>query len=161
MPQHPLYPPLPRPIDEAIAKVHGSSVALDATPERLAAAKHQPTPSLKEIIESRTRENSDLREEIKYLLREKELADWLAGEFDYVRERAERVLKDYHKAVQDLDREREVSRIDNEKLRREATSGSLEPMSLGGHLMSATSHVNMHPIRRVQCQEATDRFHSD
>lgn len=56
-----------RPIDKAIAKAQGSSVALDATPESLKAAKTCPTPSLKEIIEDRTREVGRLREELAYL----------------------------------------------------------------------------------------------
>ncbi|KAI0165310.1 hypothetical protein GGR52DRAFT_575396 [Hypoxylon sp. FL1284] len=62
------HPALPRPLHEAIAKAHGSSVVLDATRKNLDAGKTLPTPSLKEMIEIKTRENGEnLQEEAQYL----------------------------------------------------------------------------------------------
>jgi hypothetical protein len=59
-------PPELTPIDTEIAQHQGSSVAIEATQERLQASKNLPTPSLSRIIEQRTWENGRLRQELAY-----------------------------------------------------------------------------------------------
>lgn len=115
------HPALPRPIDKAIAQAHGSSVALDATADRLETAKHQPTPSLKEIIEIRTRENSRLRAELAYFQQERQLGEHLREELEYVTERMQLAINSYRKGQKDLDRERETNCISVNRPRGEAT----------------------------------------
>jgi hypothetical protein len=59
-------PPLPTPVDLEIARQHGGrTVAIDATPSRLQAAKVAPVPSLRERVEELTKENGQLRLEIR------------------------------------------------------------------------------------------------
>ncbi|KAI0810072.1 hypothetical protein GGR55DRAFT_679300 [Xylaria sp. FL0064] len=95
-----------RPVDEAIAKAQGSSVALDATPESLEAGKTWPTPSLKEIIEDRTREVGRLREELAYLKEVEQLGDYLRQELEYVMGRLGLALRSFRKEQQDIKRAR-------------------------------------------------------
>ncbi|KAF2818122.1 hypothetical protein CC86DRAFT_309878 [Ophiobolus disseminans] len=59
-------PPAPTPIDIEIANHNGSTVAIEATPERVQAAKKMPTPSLSQMIEQLTWQNGQLRSEIDY-----------------------------------------------------------------------------------------------
>ncbi|KAH8683380.1 hypothetical protein BGZ60DRAFT_368887, partial [Tricladium varicosporioides] len=60
------YPPTPTSIDTKIALNNKTSVAIEATNESLQASKTIPTPSLSEIIDQRTKENSRLRHELAY-----------------------------------------------------------------------------------------------
>ncbi|KAK3934861.1 hypothetical protein QBC46DRAFT_324433 [Diplogelasinospora grovesii] len=62
----PQKPPTPRSIDLMILRHKGSTVALNAMPETLQAAKAEPTPSLKRMIKTLSRENGRLREELAY-----------------------------------------------------------------------------------------------
>lgn len=59
-------PPPPNPIDIEIGRNNGSTVALEATPERVQASKRMPIPTLSQRIEELTRENSHLRQEVAY-----------------------------------------------------------------------------------------------
>jgi hypothetical protein len=59
-------PPKPTAVDAEIARSGGSSVAIEATKERSQASKNITTPSLSQIIEQRTRENGQLRQELLY-----------------------------------------------------------------------------------------------
>lgn len=59
-------PPLPTSVDLEIARQHGGrTVAIDATPSKLQAAKVAPAPSLRERVEELTKENGQLRLEIR------------------------------------------------------------------------------------------------
>lgn len=49
-----------------IANHNGSTVAIEATPDRLQAAKKMPTPSLSQMVEQLTWQNGQLRSEIDY-----------------------------------------------------------------------------------------------
>ncbi|KAI1416928.1 hypothetical protein F5Y13DRAFT_153344 [Hypoxylon sp. FL1857] len=100
------HPATLRPIDKAIAKAHGSSVALDATRENLEAGKAMTTPSLKEIIEIRTSENGRLREELAYLQQIQELGEHLREEVEYVMERLQLAVNSFRKGQKDIERER-------------------------------------------------------
>lgn len=97
-------PAAPRPIDKAIAQVHGSSVALDATRDNLNASKLLPTPSLKELIEEKTRENGRLREELAYLQQIQQLGDHLREEVEYVTERLHLAISSFRKGQKDIKR---------------------------------------------------------
>ncbi|KAI0117241.1 hypothetical protein F4813DRAFT_160609 [Daldinia decipiens] len=96
----------PRPLDETIAKANGSSVALDATRENLEAGKTAPTPSLKEIIEIRTRENGRLREELAYLHQIQILGENLREEVQYLSERLQLAISSFRKGLNDINRAR-------------------------------------------------------
>lgn len=99
-------PARPSRIDLAIAEAHGSTVALDTSNEALQTLKTMPTPSLKEMIEQKTRENGRLREELAYLGNMRRIGDGLAGEVDYVLEKLRFALITYKK---------EKERIESEK----------------------------------------------
>jgi hypothetical protein len=59
-------PPLPTSVDLEIARHQGGrTVAIDAIPSRLQAAKVAPAPSLMERVEELTKENGQLRLEIR------------------------------------------------------------------------------------------------
>ncbi|KAI3341949.1 hypothetical protein F4824DRAFT_269720 [Ustulina deusta] len=95
-----------RPIDGAIANVQGSSVALNATRENLEAAKTHPTPTLKEIIEDRTREVGRLRQELAYLQEVERLGDYLREELEYVMGRLGVALTAFRKGQEDIEQAR-------------------------------------------------------
>jgi len=61
-------PPEPTPVDLEIARNQGSSVAIEATQERLQAAKKMPTTNPSETIEQKTREGY-LQQELAFQLR--------------------------------------------------------------------------------------------
>lgn len=56
----------PSPVDLKIGQMEGRTVALEATPELLEAAKKKPIPNLSERIDELTRENGRLRLEIRF-----------------------------------------------------------------------------------------------
>ena len=80
-------PPAPNKVNLKIARHKGSSVAVDATYERLQASKYSPTPSLSQIIEDLTRENGRLRYELAFRYRLDKLGHDLQEEARYVIER--------------------------------------------------------------------------
>lgn len=98
------HPPLPRSIDRAIGDVRGSTVALDATPEKLAATKYPATPSLKEIVEDKTRENGRLRAELAYLQNMQQIGEELRGEVEYVEERLRLAVVSFRRRRKDLEK---------------------------------------------------------
>ena len=59
-------PPPLSPIDKIIELHHGSSTAIEATPERLQASKQYPIPSLPERMEQLQRQISSLNHEVAY-----------------------------------------------------------------------------------------------
>ena len=59
-------PPQLSPIDKIIELHHGSSTAIEATPERLQASKQYPIPSLPERMEQLQRQISSLNHEVAY-----------------------------------------------------------------------------------------------
>jgi regulator of replication initiation timing len=65
----------PTAVDLEIGRCQGKTVALEATPERLLASKNAPIPDLPERIHELTKENGQLRVEIK-CLKEKLVALW-------------------------------------------------------------------------------------
>ncbi|KAH8587323.1 hypothetical protein B0O99DRAFT_527015 [Bisporella sp. PMI_857] len=59
-------PPQLSPIDRIINLHHGSTMAIDASPQRLQASKYDPVPNLSERIEQLQRLNSRLNREVAY-----------------------------------------------------------------------------------------------
>ncbi|OCL07948.1 hypothetical protein AOQ84DRAFT_354726 [Glonium stellatum] len=59
--------PPPTAVNAEIARDDGSSVAIEATEERLKASKNMSTPSLSQMLEHKTRENGQLRLELRRL----------------------------------------------------------------------------------------------
>jgi len=59
-------PPQLSPIDRIISLHHGSTTAIEATPQRLQASKQLPTSTLSERIEELQKQNSSLNHEIAY-----------------------------------------------------------------------------------------------
>lgn len=98
------YPALPRQIDQSIARIKGSTVALEATPKQLAATKACPTPSLKEIIEIRTKENGRLRAELAYLQSLEALGDEFLGEIQDATSRMQRAIATFSRRKKELEK---------------------------------------------------------
>jgi len=73
-------PPGLTPVDIEIARNQGSSVAIEATPENLQAAKRLPITSISETIEQKTRENGQLRQQLAYEIRRNKSSIFLLEE---------------------------------------------------------------------------------
>ena len=59
-------PPPLTPVDRIIRRYHGSTTAIQATPEQLQASKQFPIPSLPEKIKQLQKQNSSLNHEVAY-----------------------------------------------------------------------------------------------
>ncbi|KAH8674852.1 hypothetical protein BGZ60DRAFT_372919 [Tricladium varicosporioides] len=59
-------PPQLSPIDRIISLHHGSTMAIEATPQRLQASKQYPVPSLPERVEQLQMQNGNLNHEVAY-----------------------------------------------------------------------------------------------
>ncbi|KAI9658225.1 MAG: hypothetical protein M1821_002357 [Bathelium mastoideum] len=98
-------PPIPNEVDIEIARHNGSSLAVDATRERLQAAKFSPTPSLSQIIEELTRENGRLRRELAFRHRLDRLGHDLHDEAGYIIERLRMALINFRQGQKDIETE--------------------------------------------------------
>ncbi|KAH8799650.1 hypothetical protein F5884DRAFT_810764 [Xylogone sp. PMI_703] len=87
----------PTPVDIEIARNKGTSVAIEATNESLQASKDDPTPSLSEMIEQKTRENGRLRQELAYLQRKQ-------GASVFLTEKVNLVIEELYQAVMEHQR---------------------------------------------------------
>ncbi|PSN58589.1 hypothetical protein BS50DRAFT_641642 [Corynespora cassiicola Philippines] len=90
-------PPTPTAVDVEIAAHQGSTVAMDATHERMQAAKRMPTPSLSQMIEQRTWENGQLRQELAYRQRKHGASLYLLEEVKLVVESLQQALVNFQK----------------------------------------------------------------
>lgn len=100
-------PPPPTNIDIEIARRNGTTVAIEATKERMQASKSASTPSLKEIIYEEKRESSRLRREVDYEHRMKIEGDKLEEEARYVLERLRMAVINYAQSLKDIKKEYE------------------------------------------------------
>lgn len=98
------HPALPRQVDRSIAKAKGSTVALEASPEQLQASKTCVTPSLKEIIEIKTKENGRLRAELAYLQSLETLGDEFYGEIHDAAGRIQHAIATFNRRRRELDK---------------------------------------------------------
>jgi hypothetical protein len=96
-------PPAPTAVEVEIASHKGSTVAIDATKERMQAAKKMPTPSLSQMIEQRTWENSQLKQELAYRQRKHGASMYLLEEVRLVVESLQQALLTFQKLNTDLE----------------------------------------------------------
>jgi len=90
-------PPALTAVDTEIARNQGSSVAIEATPERMQAAKKMPTPSLTHIIEQKTWENGQLHQELAYQQRKHGASMYLLEEVRLVVGSLQQALLNFQK----------------------------------------------------------------
>lgn len=90
-------PPALTAVDTEIACNHGSSVAVEATQGRMQAAKKMPTPNLSQIIEQKTWENGQLRQELAYQQRKHGASMYLLEEVRLVVETLQQTLLNFQK----------------------------------------------------------------
>jgi hypothetical protein len=90
-------PSAPTAIDVVIGSHQGSTVAMDATQERMQAAKKMPTPSLSQMIEQRTWENGQLRQELAYQQRKHGASMYLLQEAKLVVDSLQQALANFQR----------------------------------------------------------------
>lgn len=108
-------PPTPAAIDIEIANHNGSTVAIEATPDRLQAAKKMPTPSLLQMVEQLTWQNGQLRSEIDYHQRRHAASLYLLQKTRLIVRSLEQVIRDFNTFDNELgvcSRAREVGHVD-------------------------------------------------
>ncbi|KAK4031669.1 hypothetical protein C8A01DRAFT_21157, partial [Parachaetomium inaequale] len=98
-------PPTPSSIDIAIGRRNGLTIALDITQNTLQESKTRPTPSLKEMIETLSKENGRLREELVYYCNLQKLIEELRQEVNYATNRLNIAVYNFQKGYTDLWRE--------------------------------------------------------
>ena len=91
----------PKLIDREIMQVDGRTVALEATPELLEAAKKKPVPGLSHRIDELTRENGRLRLEIRYHQQMQEAIEALQTDVKFAVESMERSILEFN-SVQEV-----------------------------------------------------------
>ncbi|CZT08622.1 uncharacterized protein RAG0_13616 [Rhynchosporium agropyri] len=88
-------PMKPKPVDRKISQVDGRTVALEATPELLEAAKKKPIQSLSHRIDELTRENGRLRLEIRFHQQMQEAIETLQIDVKFAVETLERSILEF------------------------------------------------------------------
>jgi hypothetical protein len=73
-------PPTPTVVDAKIARNHGTTMAIEASREKIQTSKRMPTPDLSEIIQERTRQIIQLEYELTYLEEKHGAAEYLYEE---------------------------------------------------------------------------------
>lgn len=104
-------PPAPTKVDLEIARNHGSSMAIDATREKLQASKNTPTPSMTEIIADLNRRNGRLTCQLLYADRMRELGTDLLEEATFILERLRMAVINFKQGQKDI--ENEFRMLDN------------------------------------------------
>jgi hypothetical protein len=102
----PDVPPKPSPLDVEIARNKGTSVAVEATKESLQESKNDPTPSLSEMIEQKTRENGRLREELAHQQRKQGPNTYLLDKVTLAIEGLHEAVIEYHRFMNIIEEER-------------------------------------------------------
>lgn len=98
-------PPTPTAIDLEVARHQGSSVAIEATEDRSEASKKMPTPSLSRMIEQRTWENEQLRQNLMFQQRKHGASMYLMEEVKLIVESLQQALANFHQLNADVDNE--------------------------------------------------------
>lgn len=99
-------PMAPTAVDLKIGRHHGKTAALEATPERLQASKNVPIKDLPERIHELTKENGQLRLEIKHL-KDKVAGLWgLKEDAEFVSETLEYTLAEFRKMEKEVEYDR-------------------------------------------------------
>ncbi|KAF2182634.1 hypothetical protein K469DRAFT_690740 [Zopfia rhizophila CBS 207.26] len=97
-------PPLSK-TDVEIARRNGTTVAIEATKERMQASKTAATPSLTEIIYEEKRESGRLRRELDYERRVRIEGDKFEEEVRYVLERLRMAVINHVQSQKDIKKE--------------------------------------------------------
>jgi hypothetical protein len=112
-------PPQLSPVDKIINLHHGSSTAIEATPQRLQASKQYPIPSLAERIEQLQKQNSSLNHEVAYYREMEQYRKEFQDDVTWVKENLEKTLSKLGRIQQKVDYEwaqlRQGSRADVQK----------------------------------------------
>jgi septal ring factor EnvC (AmiA/AmiB activator) len=98
-------PPRLSPIDTIIKLHHGSSSAIEATPQRLQAAKQQQFPSFQEEIEQLQKQNSSLNHEMAYYRQMEQARKEFEKDVSRTWERLQKALQKLRKDQQHVDHE--------------------------------------------------------
>jgi hypothetical protein len=85
-------PPQLSPVDRIIDLHHGSTTAIEATPQRLQASKHYPIPSLPERIEQLQKQNTNLNHEVAYYREMEQYRQKFQDDVTQLKESLEKVL---------------------------------------------------------------------
>jgi predicted transcriptional regulator len=93
----------PSPVDLEIARHHGTSVALEATAERLQASKKAPIPTPSERIYELTKENGLLRLEIRSLKQIREPIRELKEDAEFIEATLNRMVTRFNQAMERVD----------------------------------------------------------
>lgn len=96
-------PPVLTPIDNLIDSNQGSSVALEATRERMEASKRMVTPTPFQRIEQLTRENAALRAEMARCHRRESADAYFINEIKEVLDRLQQAVFERRRAQKDID----------------------------------------------------------
>jgi hypothetical protein len=80
-----------------IGRHNGTTVALDATDDRLQASKKAPAPSLSERVHELTRENGQFRLEIRFYQQKQDAVQVLRQDVKFLAEKLEYALVEYNK----------------------------------------------------------------
>ncbi|CAD6446253.1 47414463-0213-477c-850b-63ecb5d4a3a3-CDS [Sclerotinia trifoliorum] len=90
-------PQAPTAIDLQIGLQRGSTAALEVTPERWQATKQMPSSSTAQRIEELTKENGQLRLEIRYYQRMRDAMQALFDDTTFISERVDKTIKGFIK----------------------------------------------------------------
>lgn len=96
-------PMAPTVVDLEIEHHQGNTVALEATPERLQASKKAPMPSLPQRIHELTKENGQLRLEVRYYQQMQEAIQALQEDAKFVAETLERTIVEFGKVQKEVE----------------------------------------------------------
>jgi len=106
-PQRSDKPSRPTPVDLEIARHKGTSAALEATPDRLQASKRAPVPSPAERIQELTRENGQLRVEIRCHHQKQDAIKVLKGRFNFAFGELEQSVAEFYEVEREIEDERD------------------------------------------------------
>jgi hypothetical protein len=100
-------PPTPTTANAEISRNQGSPVAIEAANENLQAPKRMPSPSLSQMIEQRTWENGQLRQELMYQQRKHGASMYFLEEVKLAVESLQQALVNFQKLNTQIENESE------------------------------------------------------
>jgi hypothetical protein len=95
-------PPRLSPVDKIINLHHGSTTAIEATPQRLQASKQYPIPSLPERIEQLQTQNSNLNHEVAYYREMEQYREEFYNEVIQIKEDLKKTLSKFCRIQQQV-----------------------------------------------------------
>lgn len=98
---------MPTAVDAEISRNQGSPVTIEAANENLQAPKRIPSPSLSQMIERRTWENGQLREELSYQKRKNGASMYFLEEVRLAVESLQQALVNFQNLNTEIENESE------------------------------------------------------